>query len=94
MIQAWILGNASWFYILTVAIIPLAVIRGGQPLRQYRAGAGPQRARLPRYHLVRHAVLDRHGIGLMFFLAWPSRSCTSSILRWARAVTRWRRARP
>ena len=68
MIQAWILGNASWFYILTVAIIPAGGhLRGGQPLRQYQAGAGPQRARLPRYHLVRHAVLDRHGIGLMFF---------------------------
>ena len=60
-IQGWILGNASWFYILVVAIILLSV--AFLALSRYGdiAGARPQRAGLPQLHLVRHAVLGRHG---------------------------------
>ncbi|MCY1529976.1 hypothetical protein D9M68_651490 [compost metagenome] len=36
-------------------------VPGGKPLWRHQARAGPQRARLPQFHLVRHAVLGRHG---------------------------------
>ncbi len=61
-IQAWILGNASWFYVLAVALILISVVfLAVSRYGDIKLGPDHSRARLPQHHLVRHAVLRRHG---------------------------------
>lgn len=68
MIQAWILGNASWFYILTVAIILLAVIFVAVS-RYGNIKLGPDHSEPDYRDITWFAMLfsTGMGIGLMFF---------------------------
>ncbi|AUL16732.1 choline BCCT transporter BetT [Bordetella bronchiseptica] len=68
VIQAWILGNASWFYILTVAIILLAVIFVAVS-RYGNIKLGPDHSEPDYRDITWFAMLfsTGMGIGLMFF---------------------------
>lgn len=68
LIQAWILGNASWFYILTVAIILLAVIFVAVS-RYGNIKLGPDHSEPDYRDITWFAMLfsTGMGIGLMFF---------------------------